>query len=187
MHCLSIRKQRGVDEHQVITVGGSLLCCPPALWASCRQWPESRAKGLQTRGAHELAKARGELGCCPVAIKSGVRNPELGPTARRLAELGAWVQEQGLTAPLVPSDLLGPPQGRCCPPCRPRRAGEGAYRGGGGLHRWASRVTGAVEANAGLSRCSGAGPLPPAEAEGWHAQGPGLAGAGAVSGWVVPC
>lgn len=44
-----------------------------------------------------------------------------------------------------------------------------------------------MEANTDLSRYSGAGPLPPAEAEGHrHAQGAGLAGAGAVSGWVVP-
>ena len=65
---------------------------------------------------------------CPVAIKSGVRNPELGPTARRLAELGAWVQEQGHTARSVPLDLLGAAQGQCCLPRRPCRAGEGAYR-----------------------------------------------------------
>lgn len=39
-------KAEGAVQHQLITVGGSLLSCPPALWASCRQWPESRAKGL---------------------------------------------------------------------------------------------------------------------------------------------
>ena len=91
---------------------------------------------------------------------------------------------------------LGPAGGcsRAVPPAPPALQGrEGAHR----LVEVGSSVPpctrghrarpGAVEANAGLSCYSGAGPLPPAEAEGHrHAQGAGLAGAGAVSGWVVP-
>ena len=92
--------------------------------------------------------------CCPVAIKGGVRNPELGPTARRLAELTDAPRS-------APSDLLGATQALCCPPHRPCRAGEEAHRvveAGSTVPpstRGHHARLGALEADVGLSRCSG--------------------------------
>ena len=60
MRCLRTGKQR-VWLSISWLLWGLAAVLSPALWASCCQWSESRAKGLQTRGACELAKARGNL------------------------------------------------------------------------------------------------------------------------------
>lgn len=74
-----------------------------------------------------------------MAIKAS-QEPGAGADGQEACGLGAWVQEQGLTA----RSALGPAgglQGRCCP-ALPASQGRGeGLPGGGGLHRWASRVT----------------------------------------------
>lgn len=61
VHCLSIRKQRGVDEHQVITVGARCSAVPQPSGHPAASGQESRARVSRPEGRMSWPRPGGEL------------------------------------------------------------------------------------------------------------------------------